>query len=244
MAENGVRLEQASSARGGLDALGAYLELHIEQGPELAAAGASLAAVNGCVGIERLRLVFRGQASHAGTTPMGERRDAALAAAETALRVEATALELGGRATTGELVLEPNVATAVAGRATLTVDLRHGDAEALAAMLSAVLELAQAVAAARRCSLERQPVWRIEPVGFDPKLVAIASELADGRAMVSGALHDAAEVARAGVPTAMLFCPSIAGISHSREEDTAEEDLLLAIERFGQLVCGALVPDA
>jgi hydantoinase/carbamoylase family amidase len=233
MAENGVQLERASSAQGGLDLLGSYLELHIEQGPELAAGGAPLAAVTGCVGIERVRLLFTGQASHAGTTPMADRRDAALAAAE-------LAVELDGRATTGELVLEPNVATVLAGRAILTVDLRHRDAETLAGMLAALRERAEAIGAARGCSLERQPVWRIDPVEFDPGLVELAAGLADGRRMVSGALHDAAEVARAGVPTAMLFCPSIAGISHSREEDTAEGDLLFAIERFGQLASRVL----
>ncbi|HEY0517324.1 MAG TPA: Zn-dependent hydrolase [Solirubrobacteraceae bacterium] len=249
LAANGVELAAAVRAGeqgapgGGLAGLDGYLELHIEQGPELERLGRPLAAVDGCVGIERVRLAFSGQASHAGTTPMSDRHDAALAAAELALAAEAIAVALEGRVTTGELALEPNIATAVAGRATVTVDLRHRDREPLATMLEMVRAAAERVAAARGCTVDEIPVWRIEPVAFEQSLVALATEQADGLTMISGALHDAAEVARAGVPTAMLFCPSIGGISHSREEDTAERDLLLAIERFAQLASRALARD-
>jgi N-carbamoyl-L-amino-acid hydrolase len=108
-------------------------------------------------------------------------------------------------------------------------------------MLSRVRSIACDAAGARGCEVEELPVWRIEPVAFEPGLVELASELAGGREMVSGALHDAAEIARAGVPTAMLFCPSIGGISHSRDEDTAERDLLAAVDAFGALVGRAIL---
>jgi N-carbamoyl-L-amino-acid hydrolase len=219
--------------------LAAYLELHIEQGPVLEAEGLGGAAVEGCVGIERHRVVFTGQASHAGTTPMDRRADAGLAAADTALRVEAVGRDAGGMATTGSLALRPGIPTAVAGEAELLVDLRHANAVELAAMLDAAMTAAREAAAARGCAVTSERIWSIEPVPFDPKLVDLAAaevERATGteRRLTSGALHDAAEVARI-LPAAMMFVPSIAGISHAKEEDTSEADLARGIEAFGAL---------
>jgi N-carbamoyl-L-amino-acid hydrolase len=239
LAENGIELAAAAGAVRRRERLAAYLELHIEQGPVMEAEGIAVAAVEGCVGIERHRLLFRGQASHAGTTPMESRRDAGLAAADAALRIERIGLEAGGRATTGALSLRPGIPTAVPGTAELTVDLRHADAAALGRMLERTLEEAGQAADRRRCELGSDRVWAIEPTRFDPGLVAAASAVAGGRSLTSGALHDAAEMARV-VPAAMLFCPSIAGISHAREEDTSEEDLAVAIAAFGRLVNRAL----
>jgi N-carbamoyl-L-amino-acid hydrolase len=240
LAENGVELARAPSASSWLARVGAYLELHIEQGPRLDDEGAVAAAVDGCVGIERFWLGFDGHASHAGTTPLDRRADAALAAAESALAIEWIADELGGLATTGALRLQPGVATVIAGRAELSVDLRHRDAEQLEQMLAVVRDLAFTAAEKRGVAMDETPIWRIDPVCFDPRLVAAASELAECRTMTSGALHDAAEMARAGVPTAMLFCPSIGGVSHSREEDTREQDLIATISRFGDLATRAM----
>ena len=193
----------------------------------------------GCVGVERTRFVFSGQASHAGTTPMEARRDAGLAAAQAALSIERIPASEGGVATTGELRLEPGIPTAVAGRATLAVDLRHPDPAALGRMLAGTREACREAAGARRCELEERSVWRIEPIPFDPGLVAAArsacEEVAGEAAeLSSGALHDAAEVARV-MPAAMMFAPSKAGISHAREEDTGEADLAVAIEAYGAL---------
>lgn len=239
LAENGVDLERVGECAARREGLGAYLELHIEQGPRMEAEGLRAAAVTGCAGVERLRFAFSGRASHAGTTPMNARRDAGLAAAEAALAVEAIADREGGVATTGELQLEPGIATAVAGRATLSVDLRHPDAEQLALMLAAAGRACQSAATKRGCALEQFPLWRIDPIRFDPGLVAAArracAEAAGEPAqMASGALHDAAEVART-MPAALIFAPSRAGVSHSREEDTDEADLTVAIEAFGAL---------
>ena len=114
-AENGVSLDGALEATSGQDRVAAYLELHIEQGPVLEAEGVQAAAVSGCAGVERHRFRFRGQASHAGTTPMDDRRDAGLAAAQVALRVEEIGLQHTGMATTGSIVLWPGIPTAVAG---------------------------------------------------------------------------------------------------------------------------------
>jgi len=206
--------------------------------------GLRVATVTGCAGVERLRFTFTGQASHAGTTPMAMRRDAGLAAAEAALAIERIPAAEGGVATTGELRLEPGIPTAVAGAATLAVDLRNPQAEPLARMLAAARGACADAAERRGCTVAEAPVWRIEPIPFDTGLVFAArdacAEVAGAAASLeSGALHDAAEVARV-LPAVMMFAPSKAGISHAREEDTDEADLALAIEAFAALAERAL----
>jgi N-carbamoyl-L-amino-acid hydrolase len=195
--------------------------------------------------VERHRLRFGGQAAHAGTTPMAMRRDAGLAAAETALAVEAVARRHGGVGTCGALALRPGVVTAVPGAAELSVDLRHPEPEPLAAMRAEVGDAGRAAAASRGCEVVEEPIWSIEPIAFDERLVAAALEAAGtGRSLPSGALHDAAEMAR-HLPTAMLFTSSTGGLSHTREEDTPEEHLERAIAAFAALaervISGAVV---
>ena len=120
------------------------------------------------------------------------------------------------------------------------VDLRNRDGDALERMLRTTREEIEAVATERGCEVSEEPVWRIEPIEFDPELVRLARE-ACGRVtgtayeLPSGALHDAASMAP-HVPTAMVFSPSLRGVSHAPEEDTAEPDLQAAIEAFGALV--------
>jgi N-carbamoyl-L-amino-acid hydrolase len=176
---------------------------------------------------------------------MDRRRDAGLAAADAALRIEQLPATEGGVTTTGALSLRPGIPTAVAGVAELMVDLRNPDAEALARMLAGAREAGRDAAAARGCEFSSELVWRIEPIAFDAALVRTAREAcrevagAD-RVLVSGALHDAAEMARV-LAAAMVFCPSVAGISHAPEEDTADADLAVGIEAFGALANRALV---
>ncbi len=123
----------------------------------------------------------------------------------------------------------------MAGGAEIVVDLRHPDEAPLAAMLADTRATASEAAGERGCELEESEIWRIEPIAFDPRLVDAAREEAGtDRVLASGALHDAAEMAR-HMPVAMIFAPSIGGISHAREEDTREEDLERAIEAFGRL---------
>ncbi len=236
---NGVELDRAAEAAQRRESLRAYLELHIEQGPVLESEDLSAAAVDGCAGVERYRFSFYGQASHAGTTPMELRRDAGLAAADAMLRIEAIARERDGVVTTGVLHLEPGIATAVPGVAELVADLRHPDAASLAMMLAQAREIAADAAEARGCELAEDMIWRIEPVAFDASLVAAAREACretsgSDRVLTSGALHDAAEVARV-VPAAMVFVPSVGGLSHTAKEDTEEADLAVGIEAFGRL---------
>jgi hydantoinase/carbamoylase family amidase len=239
LAENGVDLERALDCRARLERIDAYLELHIEQGPILEAEGIRAAAVSGCVGVERIRLRFGGRVSHAGTTPMDARHDAGLAAAESALSVERIARSAGGVGTVGAVEFEPGIATAVPGGASMLVDLRHHDAATLAGMLEEVRAAGKQSAAERGCEVEEEPVWAIEPIAFDEDLVGLARQACEritGAAyeLPSGALHDAASMA-IRVPTAMVFSPSAGGVSHSPEEDTAEDDLAAAIEAFGTL---------
>ena len=239
LAEHGVELDRMAECGARRDGLGAYLELHIEQGPRMEASDTRAAAVTGCVGVERVRFTFSGQASHAGTTPMELRRDAGLAAAAAALTIERVPGIEGGVATTGELRLRPGIPTAVAGEATLSVDLRNADEAALARMLDSSRAACETAAEERHLGLREAPVWRIDPIPFDPELVGAAREACAEVAgepveLQSGALHDAAEVARV-LPAAMMFCPSKQGISHAKEEDTDEADLAVAIEAFGLL---------
>lgn len=244
LAENGVDLLTAPEASRRIGSLGTWLELHIEQGPVLERVGSSCAAVSGCVGVERHRLRFLGQAAHAGTTPIDLRRDAGLAAAETMLAIERLATEAGGVATVGQVRFEPGIVTAVPGAAELLVDLRHPERERLAEMLVATMDAGARYASARGCELSSESIWSIDPVHFDRSLVAAAenacaAEGGSGEAIPSGALHDAAEIARR-LPTAMIFVRSRGGLSHTAEEDSSGDDLLAAIRAYAQLAESAL----
>ncbi len=240
VAEHGVVLEQMPEARAELEHVAAYLELHIEQGPVLEERGLALGVVEGTFGVERRLLRFRGQSAHAGSTPMHRRRDPLLAAARTALRVRELAIAEGGVGTTGRVVASPGIVTAIAGEVEMTLDLRHLDPRALARMLEGAASAAAAAAAEEDCSVTVEPVWRIGPIHFDPTLQAFADEAVvevQGRTarLPSGPLHDAAEMALAGIPTAMLFCQSLRGLSHTREEDTHPEHLALAVRALDGL---------
>jgi allantoate deiminase len=239
LASEGIDLGRVLEAGRRRSRLAAYLELHIEQGPVLEREHLRAAAVAGCVGVERHRLRFLGQSAHAGTTPMDFRHDAGLAAAEAALAIEGIARDDRGTATTGVLELSPGAPTIVPGQAELTVDLRHADPDQLAMMLADTLEAARIVADRRGCELELEQIWEIAPTAFDPRLVDLARHACtqaagSDRILISGALHDAAAVAGV-LPAAMIFAPSIGGLSHTPAEDTAEPDLAAAIDAFGLL---------
>jgi hydantoinase/carbamoylase family amidase len=239
LAENGVELDRVLECRSRLERIGSYLELHIEQGPVLETEGIRAAAVSGCAGVERVRFVISGRVAHAGTTPMDARHDPGLAAAATALRVEEIARREGGVGTVGGMTFEPGIPTAVPGEVSMLVDLRHRQADTLARMLELAREAVRTSAGERGCEVAEEPIWRIEPISFDPELVGLARQACEnvtGTAyeLSSGALHDAASMAP-HVPTAMIFSPSIGGVSHAPQEDTAEPDLAAAIEAFGTL---------
>jgi hydantoinase/carbamoylase family amidase len=247
LAANGVEIGRMPEAGARLDRIGALLELHIEQGPVLESEGIPIAAVSGTVGIERWRFKFRGSASHAGTTPMDLRHDAGRAAAALATAVGAVGDLRTGVATVGAITLEPGTATVIPGSAEVVTDLRAGDAPSLAGMLTEVRSAAERAAAEFGCEQEAEPIWSIEPIEFDPALVGMAREACEevagsGRVLQSGALHDAAEVARK-LPVAMLFVRSVGGVSHSPAEDSSEPDLELGIRAYAELAERAMRRD-
>jgi N-carbamoyl-L-amino-acid hydrolase len=238
MDQAGSRLEDAV----------AYIELHIEQGPVLEARGLPLGVVTGTYGVERWLARFAGQAAHAGSTPMDQRRDALAAAARLTLEVRALARQGGGVATVGRIDAEPGIPTAVAGVATALIDQRHFDAESLRELHEQAESTSRAIAAEERVEIGWTPLARIAPIGFDPQLIDLAAEVVGGLQgedvrLPSGPLHDAARVAEAGVPTVMLFVRSKRGLSHCREEDTAEADLALALIALDRVVRQALNRD-
>jgi beta-ureidopropionase / N-carbamoyl-L-amino-acid hydrolase len=249
---DGVSLEEALRACGiGVDSIGdaaveqkdiaAYLELHIEQGPVLEESGLPLAVVLGTKGVERHAITFHGQEAHSGSTPMAVRRDALAAAAKLALEIRPIAQKHADAVCTmGSVKTFPGIVTAVVGRCEATLDQRDLDAGVLAMMLREAQEASERFAEEERCTVEWSKIWSIEPIPFHPELIEFCDEAIRETAgvsfrMPSGPLHDAAEVARAGIPTVMMFVQSLAGISHNRIEDTKVEHLELAVEAFDRL---------
>ena len=202
---------------------GFYVELHIEQGPRLANAGAPLGVVSSIAGIVRCSKTFAGRADHAGTTPMDVRRDALTAAAQYVLEVRDQAAGIEGAvATVGQLELRPGAANVVPESVQLTVDARAPDQERLDRLVSALgLEQAQ---------------YRIKPVAMSELVRRVLREEIEVRGqpvveLPSGAGHDAAPLGAAGVEAGMLFVRSLnGGASHSPEEHSSDEDIELAVE--------------
>lgn len=243
--EVGVTLEDAPQARAELAKAAAYLELHIEQGPVLEGLDLPLGAVLGTVGVERHTLTFRGQAAHSGSTPMNVRRDAFLAAGRFGQEIYAIAGRHGGVCTVGSVKTWPGIVTSVVETCELTLDQRHLDAGKLAAMWQDAQDAARRFAEEGGCTVDFGYLWNIEPIPFHPELIdaAEASILEVTPAthrLPSGPLHDAAEVARAGVPTVMLFVQSLRGISHNKIEDTREDHIALSVQALDRLTTRAM----
>jgi beta-ureidopropionase / N-carbamoyl-L-amino-acid hydrolase len=242
LAGHGVHLERALEARRELEEAAAYVELHIEQGPVLESLQAPLGVVLGTFGVERHQITFRGQAAHAGSTPMDKRRDALAAAAKLALEVRDVARRAGEGAvcTVGSCVTKPGIVTSVVETCVVLLDQRHLDAGKLAGMLAEAKEASQRFAREEDVEVEWERVWAIEPILFDKGLIELADEAVaevagQSHRLPSGPLHDAAEVARAGVPTVMLFVQSLRGLSHTKLEDTTPEHLELAVQALDRL---------
>jgi N-carbamoyl-L-amino-acid hydrolase len=219
----------------------AYLELHIEQGPVLERMNLPLGVVLGTKGVERHNITFHGQEAHSGSTPMNARRDALAAAAKLALEIR----NIAGKhpdavCTMGSLKTFPGIVTAVVGRCEATLDQRDLDANILAQMYHEAQEASQRFAAEEKCTVEWSRLWSIEPVPFHPVLLELCEQSirevsGTSHSMPSGPLHDAAEVARAGIPTVMLFVQSLRGISHNKIEDTREEHLEMSVVALDRL---------
>jgi N-carbamoyl-L-amino-acid hydrolase len=239
---HGVDLDRATEAKQQLANAAAYLELHIEQGPVLESMDLALGAVLGTFGVERHRVVWRGQAAHAGSTPMNQRRDALAGASKLALELRHIAERAGGGAvcTSGDVVCRPGIVTSVVETAEQLLDQRHLDAERLASMLQDAKDSSSRFAEEENIEVEFEPIWNIESILFDEQLVQLADEAitevaGQSHRLPSGPLHDAAEVSRAGIPTVMLFVQSLRGLSHTKLEDTKEEHLELSVQALDRL---------
>jgi len=238
--ELGIDLETAKTCGRELQNAAAYLELHIEQGPVLLDLDLPLGAVLGTFGVERHAITFHGQAAHSGSTPMNRRRDAFLAAAQMAPEIYAITERNGGVGTIGSCTTKPGIVTSVVEDCRITLDQRHLDPAALARMLAEAKSASEAFAAKTRTTVRWERIWEIEPIPFHPRLIdlcdeAIRETCGQSHRLPSGPLHDAAEVARAGVPTVMMFTQSLHGISHNKIEDTREEHLEQAVIAFDKL---------
>jgi N-carbamoyl-L-amino-acid hydrolase len=240
--EHGVDLDRALDARKQLENAAAYLELHIEQGPVLESMDLPLGVVLGTFGVERHQITWRGQAAHAGSTPMDRRRDALAGAAKLALEIRPIAASVGEGAvcTSGGVVCKPGIVTSVVETAEQLLDQRHLNADSLATLLVRAKEAGDRFAHEEDIEVAWEKIWSIEPILFDERLVELADEAVrevsgTSHRLPSGPLHDAAEVARAGVPTVMLFVQSLRGLSHTKLEDTKEEHLELSVQALDSL---------
>jgi N-carbamoyl-L-amino-acid hydrolase len=245
---HGVELDDAVRSRSQLENAAAYLELHIEQGPVLEAMDIPLGVVLGTFGVERSRFTWRGQAAHAGSTPMDKRRDALAGAAKLALYIREIAAEVGNGAvcTSGGVVTKPGIVTSVVETAEQLLDQRHLEADSLARMLQMAKDAASRFAAEEDIEVEWERIWNIEPILFDETLIGLADEAirevaGTSHRLPSGPLHDAAEVSRAGIPTVMVFVQSLRGLSHTKLEDTKREHLELSVEALDKLASKTLV---
>jgi len=247
LAEHAVDLDNALAARSRLKNAAAYLELHIEQGPVLESMDLPLGVVLGTFGVQRHLITWKGQAAHAGSTPMDKRRDALAGAAKLALEIRPIAAEVGDGAvcTSGGVVCKPGIVTSVVETAEQLLDQRHLDADKLARLLRLAQDASERFAREENIDVSWDRIWSIEPILFDAGLIQLAEEsirevAGTSHRLPSGPLHDAAEVARAGIPTVMVFVQSLRGLSHTKLEDTKEEHLELSVQALDRLATKTL----
>ncbi|KAB2332289.1 Zn-dependent hydrolase [Cytobacillus depressus] len=209
----------------------AYIELHIEQGPILEKMGFPIGAVENLQGISWQRITIEGVANHAGTTPTDMRRDAGLAAARVITYLRDRANDSNGQtvATVGTIDFKPNAINVIPSLATFTVDLRDPYEQRLQQEERALANYLKELAVSEEVSITTEQLVRFQPVTFDETIVKLVEQAANQRGlqskrMTSGAGHDAQMMARV-CPTAMIFVPSIDGISHNPKEYTKDTDL-------------------
>lgn len=238
----GVSLAEARSAFSGRDEIPAarfagFIEPHIEQGPVLDTSGDKIAVVDAIVGAREITIRFDGQQNHAGTTPMLLRRDAVQGFVAFASALNTKIDELKGDRTVwtlGEVHVTPNAPSIVPGSAEFSVQWRDPEEQRLAEIEDTVTDLARRTANAQNLDISLSRYWALPPTPMDSALVAALADAAEReepgawRFLPSGALHDATNVARV-LPSAMVFVPSIGGISHDFAENTDEGDLVAGL---------------
>lgn len=236
------RIGYQGTATVGAPLVDSYVELHIEQGPVLEQCGLQIGVVEGVQGISWTEFTVEGQSNHAGTTPMALRHDAALVAAQVTVFVRALSARMGGRqlATVGAVRLSPNLVNVIANKAVFTVDLRNTDGAALAQAERELHAYAQQAAQAEGARVTHRTLARFEPVAFDPLVVNLVEQQTQAlgctyQRMPSGAGHDAQMLARV-CPSAMIFVPSVGGLSHNVREHTEPADLQRGAQLLLQVV--------
>jgi len=238
--EHGIEFEKVKESGKELKNVAAYLELHVEQGPVLLDLDLPLGAVLGTFGVERHAMTFHGQAAHSGSTPMDRRRDAFLAAAKMSPEIYDITARHGGVCTIGSCETKPGIVTSVVETCRITLDQRHLDGEALAKMLQEAKDASARFAEEAKVTVDWQRLWQIDPILFESELIDLCAEAIEetcgkSHRLPSGPLHDAAEPARVGIPTVMMFVQSLHGISHNKIEDTKEEHLEQSVIAFDKL---------
>ncbi len=236
----GVELDTMHEAHKELENAAAYLELHVEQGPVLLDMDLPLGTVLGTFGVERHAMTFYGQAAHSGSTPMNKRKDAFLAAARMSPEIYEITERRGGVCTIGSCTTKPGIVTSVVEECRITLDQRNLSADDLADMLQDAKDASERFAEAGNVTVNWDKLWQIAPILFDDTLIdlcdeAIKETCGTSHRLPSGPLHDAAEVAQAGIPTVMMFVQSLHGISHNKIEDTKEEHIEMSVEAMGKL---------
>jgi N-carbamoyl-L-amino-acid hydrolase len=237
----GINFERVKDSGMELKNAAAYLELHIEQGPVLLDLNLPLGAVLGTFGVERHAITFHGQAAHSGSTPMNRRKDAFLAAAKMSSEIYKIAERSGnGVCTIGSCTTKPGIVTSVVEECRITLDQRHLDSTKLAQMLHEAKDASERFAKEGSMRVSWERLWQIAPRPFNNELISLCDEsiretCRQSYRLPSGPLHDAAEIAAAGVPTVMMFVQSLHGISHNKIEDTKEEHLELCVAAFDKL---------
>lgn len=237
----GIDFERVKESHSELKNASAYLELHIEQGPVLLDLDLPLGTVLGTFGVERHVITFHGQAAHSGSTPMNRRKDAFLAAAKMGQEIYKIAERSnGGVCTIGSCTTQPGIVTSIVGECRITLDQRHLEAPALQRMCQEAKEASERFAHEGNLRVSWERLLQIDPVHFSSDLIALCDEAiceisGKSHRLASGPLHDASEMARAGVPTAMMFVQSLHGISHNKIEDTKKEHLELSVRAFDKL---------
>ena len=236
LATAGRDLDRMLEAQQHLPSIKGFVELHIEQGPRMEAAGIDLAVVNGIVGVHRQRIEIQGTQNHAGTTPFRLRQDAGRAASRAAaeLRDLVQGVDTEAVANVGSMLFHPGGVNVIPGRAQFTLEVRHLDERVLGEAVWAFTTRLERICAEEGCRVEVELLSSVPPAPMD---VVVTEALAQactemGRrpaTLSSGAGHDAAVLSR-HVPSGMLFVPSVGGVSHSPRETTSDEHLVLGAQ--------------
>jgi N-carbamoyl-L-amino-acid hydrolase len=242
------RIGYAGEASVGGRSIKAAFEAHIEQGPILEAEEKSIGIVQGVQGLRWYDLIFEGAEAHAGTTPMEARRDPVAGAVSVLRRIyhENEKLSPHGRATFGDLHVEPGSRNTVPGKLTVSLDFRHPDSEVLDAMHEQIKTIMEKECEALGLIGRVDQIWHMDPISFAPECIAAVKRAADNlgypaKEMISGAGHDALFLAQV-MPTGMIFVPCENGLSHNELENAKAEDLIAGANVLLQVVFDFAIP--